>query len=220
MTPTLEELKIQAKAAAEAAKTKVAENLERIKLTAIITSATNEELLKAKTKIALTEDTSNKLKEIEAVCEQIVASMPILSAKTREVRKWNPSRQYGMGNQIALLTGLLSGIQYSATDHKQQMLAATGLSEDLVDQTLTAFGSTAYYSVNYSEIVPAVPYDLLTLLNCLAIIQDVLGVIIDKSFITDAAFKARFDLALVKAEKMKAEDELTEATRHQTIKVD
>lgn len=217
---TLEELRAQATRAAEEAKAKVAENLERIKLTTIINSANSTALVNAKTNIALIEETTNKLKELDLACEHIVASMPILSAKTRENRKWNPSRQYGMGNHISLLTGLLSGIQYSANEHKQQMLAVTGLSEDVIEQTLEAFGSTAYYSVNYAEIVPEVTYNLPKLLDLIAIIEDALAVVIDKTLLTDKSMSSRFSLALARAEKAKAEDELTDAVNHQTIKVD
>lgn len=217
---TLEELRAQATKAAEEAKAKVAENLERIKLTTIINSANNTALVDAKVKVLLIEETTIKLKELDFACEHIVASMPILSSKTRENRKWNPSKQYGMGNHIALLTGLLSGIQYSANDHKQQMLAVTGLSEDVIEQTLEAFGSTAYYSVNYSEIVPEVPYNLPKLLDLIAIIEDTLAVVIDKTLLTEKGLSSRFSLALARAEKAEAEDELTEAVNHQTIKVD
>ena len=117
-----------------------------------------------------------------------------------------------MGNHIQLLTSLLSGINYAATDHKVMMLAATGLSEDLIEQTLEAFGSTVYYSNNYATVIAETPCNLSKLQDCIALIEDSLDLTLDKSKLTLPTMSARFELARVVAERKEAELALAQAT--------
>ena len=216
---TIEALRQQAAEAVAAAKARVTEQFEVIQLNATIARATSSAVLTATANIQAAEATSNKLRNLEAICEQTITSMPSYNSKTRENRKWMPTRQYGLGNQITALTGLLSGIQYAASVHKPYLLASTGLSEDLIESTLEALGATPYYSNNYGCIIEGSSYDLPKLLDNLQVIESILDITLDKSKLTDASLKARVDVAQLKAEKDQAAIEAAHALRQQAIAI-
>ena len=216
---TIEDLRQQAAQAVADAKARVATQFETIQLQATIARATNPAILAATASVQAAEATSNKLKELEAVCEQTITSMPSYNSKTRENRKWMPSRQYGLGNQITALTGLLSGIQYSATVHKPYLLAATGLSEDLIESTLEALGTTAYYSTNYNAIIVGTDYNLATLNNNLQVIESILDITLDKSKINEATLSNRMLVAQLKAERDQAAHEAALALQLQAVAI-
>lgn len=201
----IKELEAKVAAAKAQAAEKVENQIAVARLNAQLSTATNEHLINAKARQAMTAATTNKLKELELACETIVNEMPIYNQKTRENRKWNPSRQYGLGNQIALLTGLLSGIQYSAMDHRVQMLALTELDEDTIEQTLEAFGNTAYYSKNHDLIVDEVEYDFEGIQNAVMLLEEHFEITLDKSKLTDRTLRAKFSVARAKAEADKEE---------------
>ena len=157
---------------------------------------------------AITEQTSTKINNLLVECAGIVTSIPIYSKATRESRKFNPTKVYGFGNQLSNLLSLLSGIQYSATDHKALLLAHTGLSEDLIEQTLEAFGRPTYYSANYSTIVEEQAYDATKALDCIKLIEAALDVELDKSKLTPSTFRTQFEVARIKAETQAAATEL------------
>ena len=121
----LETLRANAQAKIQEAIQTAKDKAEERKLNAIISGGVDRVMAT----MAVREATSEELKNLELSCEQIVKDLPITSRTTRETRKWNPSRVYGYGNQIGALVGLLSGIQYSASQHRLQMLATTGLNE-------------------------------------------------------------------------------------------
>lgn len=207
----LQELREQAAAAIEAAKTKAAEAKEIMQLNMAI-ARTNDTAVMARVHAEIKREASDKLALLNATCDQIVSELPIYSVRTRENRKWNPSRQYGYGNQIAMITGLLSGIQYSATDHKLQMLALTNLDEDLIEATLAAFGNTAYYSANYHTVVDEVPFNVPAILANLDLVEEALGITLDKSAINESTMRSHFTKARLTAEKKMAEVEAALAT--------
>lgn len=151
---------------------------------------------------------SAKLAEIELACSEIVASLPIYNRTTKEDRKWNPSQQFGLGTQVNAVAKILTGIQYSAADHKTQMLEYTGLNEDLVEATVEAFGSQAYYNEKYNEVVEERAYNTEILRNNLALVAEILEVEIDLSKVNEQTMKQRFDLARLRANTRKAESDL------------
>lgn len=216
----IEELRIQAAAAVEAAAAAVAEQVEVITLTAAIDRANNTTLQAAAANASISETTTTRLKTIEASCEAIVASMPVYNSKTRENRKWTPRREYGLGLHIQALSGILSGIQYSTATHKAQLLALIpGISEDLIESTLEAFGQTSYYSLNYSTIVPETPADLPKLLNNIQIIEQALSINIDKSKLTPQTIQHKFEIAALKAAKDQADEEASLTLQAQKVVV-
>jgi len=203
----------------EQARQQVQEKLEEAKIRAQKALLSNDKLLDAQVKLALLAETTNKLTELDNQCEALVESMPVYSSVTREQRKWNPSRVYGYGNHIALLTGLLTGIQYSIKEHREQLLALTGLTEDLVEQTLEAFGRQAYYSKVQHEVVQAQPYNLEALLSWLSVIEVTLGIVLDKTKLTETNMDIQFRIAENKAIQQQAEAEEALLLHQQAINI-
>lgn len=180
----------------------------------------NDRFIDAKVNAQIKEHTTETLKALEAQCEDIIASTPIMNRQTRENRKWNPSRQYGYGNQMAILSGLLTGIQYSAREHKEQLLALTGLSEDLIEQTIEALGQPAYYSMNYDTVVEETPVNLELLMSSIALIEDALNIQLDTGKLNQRTITAKFDSERLKAEKLKAESAISAKLQGQVLNLD
>lgn len=192
----LEQLKIQAKASLEAAITKAKEEAEERRYNAIISGGVDRVMAIS----AVKEATSEELKAVEMACSMIVKDLPLTNKATREIRKWNPSRVYGYGNQIGALVGILSGIQYSAAEHRLQMLATTGLNEQIIEDTLNAFGSPSYFSAKYETIVPEKPYCINSIKNSLEVLEIKLNINLDKDAITEELLSKQFESARLRAE--------------------
>jgi hypothetical protein len=154
------------------------------------------------------EETNQKLTSLIENMEDIVASMPVYDSRTRENRKFKAMGEYGLGTEFSKITGLLSGIQYSAKAHKDQMLAETGLSEVLIESTLDALGRRSYYSQNNATIVTAVPANVGRLKTLINRVADKLGVELDDSYLNQASFDTLEERALLKAQKQEAEDQV------------
>lgn len=210
---TLEQLKQEAQAKLQTSIQAAKEAAEMNKYKAIISGGVDRIMAQA----AVREETSEKLKSIELLCSTIVSELPIQNRATRETRKWNPSRVYGYGNQIGALVGILSGIQYSANEHKIQMLAQTGLNEQIIEDTLNAFGAPAYFSEKYDVIVDERPFDINSICNCLEILEFKLDLTLDKSLVTEAALSKQFELARIKAETARNTFALTRQIKTVTV---
>lgn len=210
---TLEQLKQEAQAKLQTSIQAAKEAAEMNKYKAIISGGVDRIMAQA----AVREETSEKLKSIELLCSTIVSELPIQNRATRETRKWNPSRVYGYGNQVGALVGILSGIQYSANEHKLQMLAQTGLNEQIIEDTLNAFGAPAYFSEKYDVIVDERPFDINSVCNCLEILEIKLDLILDKSLVTEAALSKQFELARIKAETARNTFALTRQIKTVTV---
>lgn len=200
----LQALREQAKATVSTKVAAIRDAAEIKRLNSMISGPLGETMAKQQ----VVAETSTLLSAMIEECSGIVASMPIYSKATREQRKFNMTKVYGFGNQLSNLLGLLSGIQYSATDHKQLLLAHTGLSEDLIEQTLEAFGRPAYYSTNHSIIIDEQPYDSAKALECIQMIEAELNIILDKSKLTETTFRTQFELARINAETKAAATQL------------
>lgn len=210
---TLEQLKQEAEAKLKTSIQAAKEAAEMNKYKAIISGGVDRIMAQA----AVREETSEKLKSIELLCSTIVSELPIQNKATRETRKWNPSRVYGYGNQVGALVGILSGIQYSANEHKLQMLAQTGLNEQIIEDTLNAFGAPAYFSEKYDVIVDERPFDINSICNCLEILEFKLDLTLDKSLVTEAALSKQFELARIKAETARNTFALTRQIKTVTV---
>lgn len=174
-----------------------------------LASLDNPGVQEALVKQAIAEETTDTLNKLNTACETIVAQMPIYNTNTKENRKWRPTRVYGYGDQIALLTGLLNGIQYAAAEHKTAMLAATGLSSTLVEDTLQTLGSQTYYSPKYEEIITGVPMQVDSFKSQVELINITLGVSINTSQVTQDKVEQLSTIANAQAVKNQAEHELT-----------
>ena len=209
----LEQLKIQAKASLEAAITKAKEEAEERRYNAIISGEVDRVMAIS----AVKEATSEELKAVEMACSMIVKDLPLTNKATREIRKWNPSRVYGYGNQIGALVGILSGIQYSAAEHRLQMLATTGLNEQIIEDTLNAFGSPSYFSAKYETIVPEKPYCINSIKNSLEVLEIKLNINLDKDAITEELLSKQFESARLRAETERNNYLVTKQTKTITV---
>lgn len=213
----IETLKAQLETVKAQAAAKVAEAIETAKLTAELNLLQNDKFQAALVAQSLREGTTKRLAELEAICESIVNDNPVYSAVLKQNRVWKPSRTYGYGNQFASITGLLNGIQYSVSEHNSLMLAATGLSADLVEATLDAIGSLPYFSSNYSQIIEGKPMNVQAVRDNMALIGHALGVSIDLTAVTQATADRLYATAQAKAEKAEAEAQLGEALQQFVI---
>ena len=209
----LEQLKIQAKASLEAAITKAKEEAEERRYNAIISGGVDRVMAIS----AVKEATSEELKAVEMACSMLVKDLPLTNKATREIRKWNPSRVYGYGNQIGALVGILSGIQYSAAEHRLQMLATTGLNEQIIEDTLNAFGSPSYFSAKYETIVPEKPYCINSIKNSLEVLEIKLNINLDKDAITEELLSKQFESARLRAETERNNYLVTKQTKTITV---
>lgn len=205
----IQEMKARLELARAKAATQVAERMELAKIEAELSLLGNDKFQQALVTQRLREETTNKLHELNTVCSVIVETTQLVNRSTGENRKWNPSKRYGFGSQLAELFGLLSGIQYSVVDHAEQMRAATKLGADLIEATLHALGQLPYYSANYNEVVIGAPTNVDALNQCLDLIEVQLGIQLDKSLVTQANADRLYEVAKVRAERAAAEHELT-----------
>ena len=53
----------------------------------------------------------------------------------------------------------------------------TGLDESIIEQTLDAFGSTAYFSKNTMEVVPEIPMDIALVKELLLVVASDIGLV-------------------------------------------
>lgn len=144
---------------------------------------------------------NNYLKQYEAIVE----AMPIYSEKTRQTVKFRPSSQFGLSTEISKLIAICTGIQYAKAEHKVQMLAITGLSETLVEQTLADLGSLPYYNSNYGVLVDGTMPNVEALKQDLTLVATTLGVTVDTSFMTQAYMERRYEAAMIREQKKEAE---------------
>lgn len=147
------------------------------------------------------EKLNNYLKQ----CEAIVEAMPIYSEKTRQTVKFRPSSQFGLSTEISKLIAICTGIQYAKAEHKAQMLAITGLSETLVEQTLADLGSLPYYNSNYGVLVDGTMPNVEALKQDLMLVATTLGVTVDTSFMTQVYMERRYEAAMIREQKKEAE---------------
>lgn len=185
----------------------VKENLELIDLNKQVKAAefkiarqSSPAYITAKTNAVIAQATTDSINNIELKCQAIIEAMPIFNSKTRENRKWNPSNFYGLGSHIGGIYRILTGILYSTTEHKTQLLAETGLYEDLVESTVNAFGNTAYYTATHKVIVSELPFDMPILTANLTLIADILNINPDMTAVTETNLTKIFKSAQARAE--------------------
>ena len=209
ITSELDNLKAQLAEARKASSKAVADNIAITRMKAELALLSNPSLQRAKAQMTVKAETLGKLNSLAVACESIVTSMPIHNAKTRENRKWSPSAVYGYGSEIGKLVSILSGIQYSATAHREQMLAYTGLTEALIEETLDSFGSEPYYNKNYMTIVEGKPMHISAFQENIQLVAEILGVTIDTSKVSATTVEANYNRALARANTLASEDQET-----------
>jgi hypothetical protein len=205
-------LKAKVKASQKANAAKLAEAILTAKLNATLALESSPVLFDAKVKLGVISSNTKKIQEFIDFCSQTIEDTPVYNNKTRDVRKWNGTRRYEFGTQINLIHQLVTGIMYSCSEHKPLLLAHTGLDIELIEQTKAAFGSTAYYSTKTNLLTEAKDYDVEKLKATVAVIQSLLGVVVDTSLLTEANFSLEFGKGEILAhnEKLKADTAIAE----------
>jgi hypothetical protein len=202
------QLKAKVKAAQKANAAKVTEAALRASLEATLKLESSAELFKSKVALAVISQHTDKLKALVEECSALVDSIPVTNTKTHATRVWAGSRRFTFGAQINLMYQVATGIMYSCADHKQLLLAHTGLDDELIEQFVEAFGTPAYYSRNNNVLVESKMYNEDGAKSAAAVMQSVLGVIVDSSQLTKANFSLEFGRSEVKAQAdfLKAEE--------------
>lgn len=211
----LEAMKAEAKKKAKEAVEQANMQAEYFIAEAQIARATNSDITRSIAMAQAANATTAKLERLEAECTAVVAAMPVYSARTRENRKFNPTRFYGLGNDIAIVIGLLSGINYAAREHRAQLMAKTGLNSTIIEQTLESLGSLSYYSKNYGVVVEAKPYSVKSLKANLDTVAAMMNISLDTSVINEDSMKALWLNAEVRA--LKQYNEAMEGDAIQTV---
>lgn len=194
-------LKAKVKAAQKENTARVREAAEIARLEATLKLESSEELFAARVKLTANSEQTEKLQNLVNECEGIVASVPVYNQKTRTNRQWAGSHKYNYGNQIDLMYQLATGILYACAEHKQLLLAHTGLNVELLEQVVKAFGTPTYYSRNYNTIVKEKPFDVALAKSTINIMQSILGVVIDTSSLATHNFVEEFNKAKITAKK-------------------
>ena len=206
---------LKAKVAAAKAKNHdmIREHAEIARLEATLKLENSEELFQSKVRLEITTQQTSKLQQLVDECAGIVASMPVHNPKTRTNRVWAGNQRYGFGTPINLMYQLATGILYSCQEHKQLLLAHTGLNAELLDQLVKAFGTPTYYSRNNHVIVEAKPYNVEMVKATVDVLQSELGVVIDTSELVDKTFEDDFSSAITRAttQLLTAEEAIQEA---------
>ena len=169
--------KVAATVKANTAKIKAASEIAR--LTATLQLESSQELFDAKVSLAVNNDQTQTLQTLVNECTALVSSVPVYNTKTRTNRIWAGGHRYNYGTQIDLMYQLATGILYSCAEHKQLLLAHTGLNAELLEQIVKAFGSPMYYSRTYHTIVEAKPATLELIKSTINVMQSELGVVVN-----------------------------------------
>lgn len=199
MSVNIEQLKTQVERLQADNLARVREAAEIARLEATLKLEGSEELFQAKVRLATNGQQTAQLQKLVDECAGIVASVPVYNQKTRTNRQWAGSHKYNYGTQIDLMYQLATGILYACAEHKQLLLAHTGLDIELLEQMVKAFGTPTYYSRNYHSVVEEKPYDVSMVQSTISVMQSTLGVVIDTSSVCSSTFADEFSKAKVTA---------------------
>jgi len=191
---TIKELKAQLVKRKAAKKTEMAAKVELIKVTKEI--AKLDSPLYEKRELAR-QDNVTLDAIVETISEQYAA----------DDRKM--SLVFGYGIIPSKILAIMKSIQFSKHDEKEDLLLMTGLDEQIIEDTLTAFGNTAYFSKAAIEVVPEMPMDISTVKDLLTTVA------IDMKLVSNLDMSA-FNLSNVEYQYKRAQhkaDEMLENTK-------
>lgn len=209
----IEQLKAQVEAVQKANAEKVRVRSEIARLEATLKLEGSEAVLNARVAMAANGAQTARLQQLVDECEAIVDSMPVHNPKTRTNRKWSGTRRFNYGTQVNLMYQLATGILFACAEHKQLLLAHTGLDLEVIEQLVEAFGAPTYYSRTHHVVVEAKPYDVAMVNTVVNVMQSDLGVVIDTAKLT----KDNFEYEFIRAENVadtnlkSAEEAISEA---------
>ena len=207
------QLKAKVKAAQKANAKAVAAAATKSCLEAKLALETSESLFNSKVMLAASSSQTQALQTMIDECAAIIENVPVHNPKTRTNRVWAGSRRFQFGAQINLMYQLATGILYSCAEHKQLLLAHTGLDLELLEQIVDAFGTPEYYSRNMNAIVTAKPYNVERASAAVEVMQSELDVIVDTSNLVEEQFSLEFGKAVRTAQenKLAADEAIQEA---------
>ena len=207
------QLKAKVAAAQKANAAKVEKAALVSSLEAKLVLETSESLFNSKVVLAASSAQTKSLQATLDECAAIVDSVPVHNAKTRTNRVWSGSRRFAFGAQINLMYQIATGILYSCAEHKQLLLAHTGLDLELLEQVVESFGTPEYYSRNMNSIVKAQAYNVERATAAVEVMQSELDVIVDTSGLVLEQFSLEFGKAIKTAQdnKVSADTAIAEA---------
>lgn len=188
----IEQLRAKVKALQEANLVEINKAAEVARLEATLKLESSKELFESKVRITANGAQTQKLQTLVNECEAIINSMPVYNNKTRTNRKWSNSHRFGYGTQVDLMYQLAAGILYACAEHKQLLLAHTGLDLEILEQLVEAFGMPKYYDRKHHTVVEARPYTVKLVNDVIDVMQSELGVVINTSKLTEQQFKEEF----------------------------
>jgi len=186
---------------------RIAERVKAAKAQAEAELLGNDNLIDVMAELSLKASSVDKLKQLNAQCAELVESIPVYDDRKKQNTKWSPTTTYGFGSAIVELFRILNGLNFAKSQHRPSLLALTNLEEVLIEETLEAFGRTAYYSPTNGEIMQSTPPQLDKLLQLIAVLEIKLDVSIDTSKLTEENLTSYFKHAELKARLQQAEAE-------------
>lgn len=178
----------------------IAEQKEREQITQQISRLKNPEFIRAKAMTAIKGETTQRLMQIEKFCKDHVSLNKVRTVDGKADRVFSTNRHYAFGNQIALVSGIFSGLQYSTEVHKQYLCEQLGITYDLVESLTAAFGRETYCN-KAGEIIPEQPADVFMLQTLLPLVEDAWSITLDKAELTQEHYDHRAVLTAQNAER-------------------
>lgn len=179
------------KKAAEAAKSKV----EETKLQRELVYLTSSHAIENETHVLINEEMTStlndKIEQVKAIYDQ--AKM----TNTKAVYRNN--FDYTYNHHVALVYNLLVNTQYAPRSVKDLVKATTNLSDDLVEETLEAFGNLPYYSVVNKAVVEGNKADVDKLKSLLNVVNSRMNLSIDLNKVNQKVFNKAYERAMRKA---------------------
>ncbi len=111
---------------------------------------------------------------------------------------------FGYGVTVGKILTLLKAIQYSKYEEKQELLMMTGLTEQIVEDTMDALGNTTYFSVRNMELIPEQRPDIQALIELIKQVSMDIGLVgmINTHKINKENIDRMYQSARIKAEEM------------------
>lgn len=151
---------------------------------------------------------TTKLKFMIEQLSSLYLTVPsYVEGKVREAR---PSRFFNQGEQIDLLTQLVSLVLYAPKEHRNLLVSIVPtISQSVMEQFLASQGRSSYVPRESLEAVEEVPYNYPKLVESVQLLSAMLDVVVDTTEMSERRLAEDFTRARNKAEK-----EMLQKQRH------
>ena len=134
-------------------------------------------------------------------------TLDILLAQVEEVYRHSDrkmSQTFGYGIIPNKILTLLKALQYVKSAEREELLLIIGLDEQTIEDTLDAFGNTAYFAKTSIEVVPEIPMDIERTKELLKLVATDMRLVsdLDLSKFNIENVRYQYTRARVKAEEM------------------